>query len=266
MDTPTIVVTGNKGGTGKTMVAANLASRLAVDSKVGVLDADLDSPNLPEVMGIQGVMDLDTLQNFVLVEPVPNMKVFSMRLFATQAAEHGFSKPGDQADQIINDAIKYSNWGFLDWLVVDLPAGSSDEFRAVVKRLKNVVGLIIVTLPNTITDLKRVADLSGRFRLPIMGVVENLTRAVCPNCETNIPLFGGAGNTRVEKLCGDLHIKYLGGIPYVPEVHNTVDRSFRLPDYAGDVIDRIMEELDAERTIGETEDVPSDHQSDEAVV
>ena len=239
-DVPSIIITGLKGGTGKTVIATNLAGALSenFDYAVGVLDADLDSPNLPEVMGVDGVMGLDSDQNFVLVEPTPSLRIFSMRLFANEAANHGFSKQGDQADQIISDALKYSNWGDIGLLVVDLPAGSSDEFRAVIKRLRNILGIVIVTLPNTVTDLKRVIDLSGRFRLPIIGVVENMVRAVCPSCQEAFPLFGS--NNRIKDVCTQHKVNYLGSIPYLPQLHQ--EGSYRLPPEANGILKRIIEE------------------------
>lgn len=246
IDTPTILITGGKGGTGKTLTAANLATRLAQEYQVGLLDADIDSPNLPEVMGVEGRLEVDPLMNFIPVAVDDNLRMFSMRLFADDN-EGGFSKTGDQHDQIIHDAIKYTSWGHMDYFVVDLPAGTSDEFRAMLKkkRLPNIIGLVIVTQPNTGADLKRVAELASMFKIPVIGVVENLTHVnvICPGCdhEHKIPLFGGKTNTQIVELCAELHLTYLGGIPYMPHIHT--EESYILSDGAGEVIDQILEEI-----------------------
>lgn len=266
MNVPTIIVTGQKGGTGKSTLAANIAVRLSEKGQVGVLDADIDSPNLPDLLGISKVMELDELQNFIPVEVNPQLRIFSMRLFHDPETQHGFSKSGDQNEQIIHDAINYCNWGYLDYFIVDLPAGSSDEFRAVLKRLDNILGMIVVTLPSTISDLERVVDLAGRFRKHILGVVENFTEVVCGNCSHHIPLFGPAGNTRVAQVCEERSIKYLGGIPYVPEMHQEGGSKFQLPEGSAQLIDKLVEVIDAKWSLGETENRHSHRESDEATV
>lgn len=245
MDTPTIIITGGKGGTGKTLTAANLAMRLSQNYQVGVLDADIDSPNLPEVMGVKGQLEVDGLMNFIPVEVSDNLRMFSMRLFADDN-EGGFSKSGEQHDQIIHDAINHTTWGHMDFFIVDLPAGSSDEFRAMLKkkRLTNIVGLVIVSMPNTVTDLKRIAELASVFKKPVIGVVENLTHVTCPcGCDYKIPLFGGKNNTRIVELCAELHLPYLGGIPYMPAMHERNGESYILTGGDAAVIDQIMEEI-----------------------
>ncbi len=265
-DWPTIVVTGQKGGVGKTMISTNLAHRLSQDNTVGILDADIDSPNLPEVMGVSKQMAIDSLQNFVPSEYSSTLKMFSMSLIHRHGRDHGFSKSGDQNESILNDALRYTSWGVLDFMLVDLPAGSSDEFRAIIKRLKNIVGLVVVTLPNTITDLRRVVDLAGRYRIPILGVVENMARVVCPNCQHMLPMYGIAADTRVHALCQELHLKYLGSLPYMPELHRNHGGSFQLPPEHSTVIDNILEEINDQWPVPKAASLPSDHQSDEATV
>lgn len=265
-DVPTILVTGGKGGTGKTLVSCNIAARLSLKGTVGVLDADIDSPNLPEVLGVSRIMEIDRLQNFVPVEVNPDLKIFSMNLVHEDSAKQGFSKSGDQNEQVIHDGLKYTSWGLLDWLIVDLPAGSSDEFRAILKRLNNIVGMVIVSLPNTITDLIRCVDLAGRHRIDVLGVVENMSRVICPHCQHTIPMYGSAVNTQVVELSAQLGVPYMGHIPYLAKLHRNGGNKFELPPENQTVLDRLMEVIDAAQPAPESGGLSSVYQSNEAVV
>lgn len=265
MKIKTILLQAVKGGTGKTLLSTNIAALLSKDFKVGIIDADIDSPNLSEVMGVKGVMDLDENRLMMPIEVNKNLKIFSMSLYQDYGSV-AFTQSGGGNEAIIRDAIKYTNWGDLDYMIIDLPAGSSDELRSVLKRCENILGMVVVTLPNTITDMKRVIDLGGRFRLPIIGVVENMSTIKCPHCDKSIEMYSGEWESAVNKLCAEYNLRYFGDIPYITELHES-DRedSFTLPDDQLEIIKEIVEAITNENH-EEVHDGPERIQSDQATV
>ena len=158
------------------------------------------------------------------------MKLFSICLHPAFQGVKAFTKRGSQNDQIINDAIRYTVWGELDFLICDLPAGSGDELRAVLSRLENIIGMVIVTLPSTVDDFKRALDIAGRFHVPVLGVVENMVSVVCPYCAEEFNLYGSDWRTEIESICEDLELNYLGGVPYYPEFHQSGLKNGDIPN------------------------------------
>lgn len=261
-----VMFNGVKGGTGKTTICTNAANLLSHDHKVGLLDADIDSPNLAPVLGLEGVMEQTADRLFIPMRLNENLKVFSMTLF-TGNRQHAFTKRGHQNQNIINDAIKYTAWGGVEYLFIDLPAGSSDEFRAVKGILGNIIGQIVVTLPNTVDDLMRCIDISSRFDIPILGVIENMAGLVCEECGHSNIMYGiGEGLSRIREMCDEYNIPYLGWLPYIPDLHDDGDPdSFIIPDDHIDIIVDVLEAINGGQK-NEDKDDPEDSESDQVAV
>lgn len=195
-----VAVTGIKGGVGKSLVASNLAYALkARGLRVGILDADVDSPYLVEIAGIQGKVGLDEHRRMVPVVH-DGMPVMSFALWVPGQFQ-GATMHGSMHERWIEDAFRHTAWGDLDVLVSDLPAGSSDEYLAV-KRLAGdqLLGLVAVALPNVVSGLRRVFDTATYHALPILGVVENESGEVL-------------GTGKVEAFCRENKLRYYGSIP-----------------------------------------------------
>lgn len=222
-----------KGGTGKSLVAINIAARLAKRYRVALFDADIDSPNLSSMLGLKEKLTLDKDWKFVPVKWEKDgvrMGVVSMGLFDDGGLVTLY-KQGEETRRIVNDMLGHTDWGSIDILVVDLPAGSGDELRAVLESVGGVMlGIILVTLPVTFDDCHRVIELCSRNGLRILGMVENMKGAVSSEGKKVVvegdgrefepfgvdgeEKKGGKGRT-MRGVAESYGIKYFGGVPLV---------------------------------------------------
>ena len=217
-----VFVASNKGGVGKSMVAANLAYSLRDRGlRVGLLDADVDSPYLVEIAGVSGKVELDADRRMIPVMH-DGMPIVSFALWVPGDFQ-GASMPGTMHARWVEDALKYTDWGDIDVLVVDLPAGLGDEYLTVTRiPADRRLGIVAVALPNVVTGLRRVYEAAGYHHLRILGVIENMAG----------PIFGSG---KVEAYCKETGLRFLGTIPQ--------DQRIRLAHEAHDP--RIPEDLRA---------------------
>ncbi len=222
MDAQKVLIVTGKGGVGKTTIAVNMAVLWAQEGReVGLLDADIHCPNIPRMLGIkpQGVEGL--VEGIEPASPMEGLKVVSMALFLhnqdTPIAWRGPIKHG-----VIKQFISDSHWGKLDFLVVDLPAGTGDEAISAVHFLKEGVGALIVTTPQALSlmEVRRTAAFFRQLRVPIIGLLENMVDFACPYCEKSSTPFGKGEGKKVAK---DLGIPFLGRISVDPEVARCAD-------------------------------------------
>jgi Mrp family chromosome partitioning ATPase len=236
--TPTIPVLAVKGGTGKTTITRELVRALSGTYKIGALDADVDSPNLAESLGVRGWMELTGERKFLPVE-YNGAKLFSTSLYHPSAAK-GWTKTGQQNQLILRDAALQTEWGPLDYFVIDMPAGSSDEFKAVKEWFLNIVGVVVVTQPNTLSDLARAFDITSRFRLPILGVIENMVEVECQKCSYLNVLWDDHG--AVKQMCEEAGVRYLGHVGWVTKLQRSpVNDKPLMPERYRGVIDDLLE-------------------------
>ena len=217
-----LIVTG-KGGVGKTTVAVNMGVLLVqAGQKVGLVDADIHSPNIPRMLGIkpQGINRL--IRGIEPALPMEGLKVVSMALFLhnqdTPIAWRGPIKNG-----VIKQFIADAHWGELDFLIVDLPAGTGDEAMSTIHALKGLAGALVVTTPQALSllEVRRITSFFRHYNVPIIGLMENMADAVCPHCERYMPPFGSG---KGEEVAIDLDIPYLGSIPVDIEVMQCADK------------------------------------------
>jgi len=212
-----IMVMSGKGGVGKSTVAVNLAAGLALsDHRVGILDADLHGPDVPRMLGIEG---RHLTGRGSIVDPVEvfrGFKAVSMALLA-QDPDKAIIWRGPLKHSAIKAFLGNVNWGDLDFLVVDLPPGTGDEPLSVARLIQEVDGAIVVTTPQDIAllDSRKAVNFSKLIKVPVLGIVENMSGMACPHCGERIDLFKVGGG---EKAAKELGVPFLGRIPIDPRV------------------------------------------------
>ena len=219
----TIVIISGKGGVGKTTVAANLALALARDDEhqVGLLDADIDGPNIPKMMGVEDNNVAGFNKRFAPVNVKPNLGVISMAFFLPDRDSPVIWR-GPLKSGAIKQFIGQVNWGNLDYLVVDLPPGTGDAPLSVAQLIKNVSGAIVVTTPQDVAllDSRKAVNFARKLNLPVMGILENMSGFVCPHCGKEVNLFKMGGG---EKAAKEMEVPFLGRVPMDPRIVESGD-------------------------------------------
>jgi len=214
-----IAVSSGKGGVGKSTVAVNLAVALAKQgARVGLMDADIYGPNIPRMMGISAA------------PPVENEKIIPLQAHGVKIMSLGFMIERDQPAiwrgpiimKIISQFLRDVQWGELDYFLVDMPPGTGDAQLSLVQATL-VHGAIIVTTPQEVAagDALRGAKMFQRVAVPVLGVVENMSYFVCPDCSHKHFIFGTGGARR---LADELDVPLLGEIPFFPGILEGGDR------------------------------------------
>jgi ATP-binding protein involved in chromosome partitioning len=203
-----IAVGAGKGGVGKTTVAVNLAIALAkAGSKVGIIDGDIYGPNVPIMLGIKTQLTTD------------GKKILPAEKYGLQIISMGFLT-GDDAPIIwrgpmlhgaLQQFFREVRWVGLDYLVVDLPPGTGDVALSLSQTVP-VAGAIVVTTPQQVSlaDSRRAIAMYKKLNIPPLGIIENMSHFVCPNCSHEADIFGHGGG---EQMATDMGVPFVGRIP-----------------------------------------------------
>ncbi len=208
-----IAVGSGKGGVGKSTVAVGLTLALAATgARVGLLDADIWGPNVPQMMGVQ----VPPSQNGQRLVPglSRGVKLVSMAFFVT--AQQAVIWRGPMVGKMVTQLLTDVEWGELDYLVVDLPPGTGDASISLAQAIP-LAGLVVVTTPQDVAlaDAAKAIGLFRQLDVPILGVIENMSYFVCPHCDQRTDIFGSGGALR---LAQDHEVPLLGQIPLDPAV------------------------------------------------
>ncbi|XP_075755408.1 cytosolic Fe-S cluster assembly factor NUBP1 isoform X1 [Pelodiscus sinensis] len=223
-----ILVLSGKGGVGKSTFSAHLAHGLAEDEtkQVALLDIDICGPSIPKIMGIEGEQVHQSGSGWSPVYVEDNLSVMSVG-FLLSGPDDAVIWRGPKKNGMIKQFLRDVDWGEIDYLIVDTPPGTSDEHLSIVQYLNSthVDGAVIITTPQEVSlqDVRKEISFCHKVKLPIIGVVENMSGFVCPKCkiETQIfpPTTGGA-----EKMCQNLNISLLGKVPLDPRIGKSCDQ------------------------------------------
>ncbi|MFQ6136009.1 MAG: P-loop NTPase [Candidatus Hydrothermarchaeales archaeon] len=207
-----IVIMSGKGGVGKTTVAANLAVTLSLDGvKVGLLDMDLTGPNIPKMLGIEDRRLYGDKEGILPTEVSPNLKVVSTAFFL-EDRDAAIVWRGPMKMGVIKQLLEEVYWNELDYLIIDLPPGTSDEPLSVAQNIPETDGVVIVTTPQDVAllDIRKAINFARAIEMPIMGIIENMSGFKCPHCNEEIDIFKVGGGEAAAK---ELGIQFLGRIP-----------------------------------------------------
>jgi len=208
-----IAVGSGKGGVGKTTVSVNLAVGLAsLGYKAGLMDADVYGPNVPLMMGINRTP-------MALGERIQPIEQFGVKLMSM-----GFLNPGDKPlvwrgpmlHSVIQQFLRGVDWGELDYLVIDLPPGTGDVQLSLIQTAP-ITGAIVVTTPSDVSleDARKAIYMFHQVKVPILGMVENMSFLLCPHCKERIDVFSHGGGRRT---AGQMDVHFLAELPLDPQV------------------------------------------------
>lgn len=214
-----VAVASGKGGVGKSTTAVNLALALAAEgAKVGILDADVYGPSQPMMMGIEGRPESTDGKT---MEPMENYGVQVMSIGFLVDTDNPMIWRGPMATQALEQLLRQTNWGELDYLIVDMPPGTGDIQLTLSQRVP-LTGAVIVTTPQDIAllDAKKGLKMFEKVGVPILGVVENMAVHVCSNCGHVEHIFGADGG---KKMAAEYGVDYLGALPLNLSIREQAD-------------------------------------------
>lgn len=218
-----IIVMSGKGGVGKSTVAANLASYLSeCGNKVGLLDADIHGPTIPKMFGIEKERPMMGDSGKMMPSLVqPNLGVVSLGLLLNDVDSPVIWR-GPVKMGAIRQFLEDVEWGERDYLIIDLPPGTGDEPLTIAQLLPKADGVVIVTTPQDVAlvSVRKSIKFAGALKLPVIGIIENMSGFQCPHCGKDVGMFRGGG---AAKAASDFNISLLGTIPIDPVISYDAD-------------------------------------------
>jgi ATP-binding protein involved in chromosome partitioning len=207
-----LVIMSGKGGVGKSTVAANLALSLSMRGKaVGLLDCDIHGPSIPKLLGIESAAPEASKEGIIPILVPPQVKVMSMA-FLLPSTDSPVIWRGPVKMKAVKDFLGQVRWGVLDYLIIDLPPGTGDEPLSIAQLIPEVDGVIVVTTPQEVAllSVRKSITFARALKMPILGVVENMSGFRCPHCGKEVDIFGSGGG---EKAAEEMKSPFLGKMP-----------------------------------------------------
>jgi len=214
-----IAVASGKGGVGKSTTAVNIAlGLLSLGLKTAILDADIYGPSIPRLLGISGRPE--QLEG-KLIRPMQNYGLKAMSMGFLVDEEVAMIWRGPMIQSALLQMLREVAWGDLDVLVVDMPPGTGDAQLTMAQQVP-LSGAVIVSTPQDLAliDARKAVTMFKKVEIPIMGVVENMSHFVCPNCGTSHDIFGHGGARREAEKIG---VAFLGEVPLAMTIRENSD-------------------------------------------
>lgn len=216
-----IAVLSGKGGVGKSLVTGSLAIELArAGNTVGILDADITGPSIPKMFGMGG-RRAGALGKLLL----PELSTGGIRVMSSNLLLEHETDPVLWRGPVIAGAIRQfwseTSWGPLDYLLIDMPPGTGDVALTVFQSLP-VDGIVIVTSPQDLVSMivAKAVNMADKMQVPVLGVIENMSYATCPDCGRKLEIFG---HSKLDSVAADYGVSVLGRLPIDPDLAAACD-------------------------------------------
>ena len=237
-----IIVMSGKGGVGKTSTSVNLSLALANKGfKVGIMDVDLHGPDVPRMLGLKGMLDVDEGRKLKPIAKTDNLKAVSIESL-TMSKDEAIIWRGPIKFSAIKQFIGDVDWGELDFLIIDSPPGTGDEPLTIAQTIPDAKA-IIVTTPQEVSlaDVRKSISFCKTVKMEIFGLIENMSGFMCPHCGENVEIFGTGGGERTAASSG---IPFLGKIPMDPKVVACGDRGESIQEiYADSAVSKAISDI-----------------------
>ncbi|KAF8421219.1 P-loop containing nucleoside triphosphate hydrolase protein [Tirmania nivea] len=218
-----LLILSGKGGVGKSTFTTLLSQSFALTHphhQIGLMDIDICGPSLPKMLGVEHEKIHTSSSGWSPVYVSDNLSVMSIQ-FMLPNQHDAIIWRGPKKNGLIKQFLRDVDWGELDFLIIDTPPGTSDEHLSVTTLLKQsgIDGAILVTTPQEVSllDVRKEFDFCRKAGVRVLGIVENMSGFICPNCETKSEIFtpttgGGEG------LARSLDVEFLGRVPLDPRI------------------------------------------------
>jgi len=233
-----IAIASGKGGVGKSTTAVNLALALSAEgATVGILDADIYGPSQPRMLGVHQQPESSDGKS---LEPLNSYHIQSMSIGYLIDEETPMIWRGPMVTQALEQLLNDTNWEKLDYLVVDLPPGTSDASLTVMQSLP-MSGIVLVSSPQDLAGMvvRKAANMARQMQTPILGLIENMSYFECPDTGKRYEIFGPS---HAEETARQIGVPYLGRLPIDPEIARLCDAG-RIEEYTSDPFASITHEL-----------------------
>ena len=246
-----VALMSGKGGVGKSSITANIASCLADRGlKIGILDADLNGPSIGHLLGVGNDIKLEMKDNGM--EPgvgYQGIRIMTMDMLVktadtpvmwTEEADATAVWVSTMESTAIRELLADTNWGELDYLLIDMPPGSDriDNIRSLIPEL---AGVVEITIPSPLSQhiVTKSITKNNKMRVPIIGLIENMATYICPHCDKEGKLFDGED---VHKLSERRDIPYIGKIPFDTRVSRSLSGNLFYKEFKDSVTGQAIAE------------------------